>query len=1113
MFCGTQNKQAGAGVQFNLPSLWEGIEGREPNCNYGAESKDNSVAPTPALPRAYARERELRIARCKCAANLAAADLRYNPQMATHKWLGDYAAEVAKIYERGGETEASYRKPIQDMLEAAAAEFGAEVSILHEPAQAKDIGSPDFRVSSKGGGIVGYVECKAPGANLQKPATKAQVQKYRALSENIFLTDSFRWMLLRGDNIAGSAHLSGKPGKHEREVAAKLIQEFLTVPAEQIGDSERLASALAGRCAMLREGLARYEPDGKSHLHNLFGDFRKALDRDLDFPRFADVFAQTIVYSLLMAKLNAPAGEKLALDTVRRHIPENFAVIRDITMFLVELTDSRYGKIEAVVNDILAIINEMNGVAVAESMSYKKGVIDGDDPYLNFYEDFLAAYDPKLRENRGVYYTPPPVARFIVRAADDLLKRDFGIPEGFAAKNKVTALDFATGTGTFMLEMTRLTLADADRAKRDMLVRGHFLKNFHGFELMASAYVISHLKLSRFLADNGVALRANERIKIYLTNTLEKVSAQIELALLPELADEARHAQKIKDKPVLVIVGNPPYSAASQNKSAEQYKREHKKIKGRIVNDVRDTWIGGLLRGVDDGKKVGGSYYEVDGEPLDEKNPKLLQDDYVKFLRFAQRKMDKAGRGIVAVITNHAFLENPTFRGMRQSLMETFDALYFWDLHGNSNKQEKPPEGGADNNVFDIQQGVAISLLVKNPAAKKKGVFHADLWGKRQAKYDACLEKTVGGIKWAKIKPAAPFYFFVPHDNKGAKKFRREWRVPDIFAVNGSGIKTHRDHFAYGFSAEEIKARVRDFTDAGVDSRALREKYNLKGWDFEDARKALAQKHSFDESLKQCMFRPFDARWCYYSGHIIERHRPEVMPQMFSGDNLGLVTVRQVAEDSFNHVFVADKITDSRVTLSNKGTAYLYPLYRHENGMGKSEQRQNFTAEFRRWVDERYGKSHKPEDILGCIYATLHSPDYRKRYGAFLRTDFPRIPFPESNAEFKRLAVIGRKLMDAHLLRANCAGKYGELRGDGTSHEVEKVRYDENAERLYFNKEECFAPLPPDIFNFQIGGYKPLDKFLKSRKGRVLSLNDIDTIKQAANAIAFTIKKMGEIDG
>ena len=1014
--------------------------------------------------------------------------------MATHKWLGDYAAEAAKIRERGGDTEASYRPAIKDMLEAAAKEFGVEVDVLHEPARARDLGSPDFRVSSKGGGIVGYVECKAPGANLQKPATKAQVQKYRALSENIVLTDSFHWLHLHGKNI-GNAHLSGKPGKHEREVAAKLVKEFLTAPAEQIGDSERLASALAGRCAMLRDGLARYEPDGQSYLHNLFGDFRKALDRDLDFPRFADVFAQTIVYSLLMAKLNAPVGEKLALDTVRRHIPENFAVIRNITTFLGELTDSRYEKIEAVVNDILAIINEMNGVAVAESMSYKKGVIDGDDPYLNFYEDFLAAYDPKLRENRGVYYTPPPVARFIVRAADDLLKRDFQIPAGFAAQDTVTALDFAAGTGTFMLEMARLTLADKDRAKRDMLMRGHFLKNFYGFELMASAYVISHLKLSRFLADNDVALRADERIKIYLTNTLEQISAQIQLAILPKLADEARHAQKIKDKPVLVIVGNPPYSGISQNKG---------------------DWITGLIE----------TYKHVDGKPFGEKKH-WLQDDYVKFIRFAQWKMEEVERGIVAVITNHAFLDNPTFRGMRQSLMNTFDALYFLDLHGNSNKKEKAPDGGKDENVFDIRQGVAVTLMVKNAKMKNKGVFRADMWGSRNDKYAACEESTIDSIKWRKLNPVSPGYYFIPRDNKAEAAYRSLFSIPEIFANNTSGIVTARDRFAIDIGQEALLGRMRAFIAPGKSDDEIAESLGLKktrGWHISKARKEMA-KINLSAHVKEVAYRPFDTRYMLYHPSAIDWGREKFVSFAFAGDNVGLVTVRQVAEEAFNHAIVADKMIDSRMTISNKGGAFFFPLYwyaeAHIFEPGKKGEdadvvpvrHDNFTKEFRQWINDHYGEAYASEEIFGCVYAVLHSPDYRNRYSDFLRFDFPRIPFPESNSEFKRLAAIGAELINAHLFRQTIQGEYGELCGSGVSHEVEKVSYDENAGRLKFNQAEYFAPLPPEVFNFQIGGYKPLDKFLKTRKGRVLSADETDTIEKAANVIAFTIKKMGEIDG
>ena len=1016
--------------------------------------------------------------------------------MAAAHWLSRYIGDIDDIREAGNATELSYRTPIEQMLQEAAAEFDAKVNIRQEPGRTKSIGAPDFLISAKdGGGVVGYVECKAPGADLQKQTTKAQVEKYRALSENILLTDSFRWLHLREGKTAADVQLAKKPDKRKREEFAKVLREFMITPAEEVADSKRLAQTLARRCVILRDGLAMHEDNKESRLHGLLKEFRQTLDRNLDFAHFADFFAQTLIYSLLMAKLNSAAGEPLALENLRGRIPQNFAVIRNIAIFLTELDDNEYNDIRWIVGDILAIINGMDRVAIAETMSYKKGIGESDDPYLNFYETFLAEYDPKLRESRGVYYTPPPVVKFIVRAADDLLRRDFNMPDGLAqGGDEVVALDFAAGTGTFMLEMARLLFGSTtSKGKRDILAREHFLKKFHGFEMMASAYVISHLKLSRFLADNDIHLKDNERIQVYLANTLEKIDKQIELSLMRSLEREAKAAQKVKDSPVLVIVGNPPYSGHSQNKG---------------------KWIKQLLHGKDDGKEVGGSYYQVDGEPLGERTIKWLQDDYVKFIRFAQRKMDMVERGIVAVITNHGFLDNPTFRGMRQSLINTFDALYFLDLHGNSKKKEKTPDGGKDENVFDIQQGVAISLLVKNPNTKKKGVFHADLWGARKKKYEECIAQSVESVNWRKLDPASPFYLFVPRNKRLAKMHDKFYSVKDIFALDGVGIVTAHDNFVMDFDKSVLRRRFEDFQASENNAAQLHEKFNVaykNGWDIMRGKKALANQKDMAQFIKPIYYRPFDIRHIFYEDNLVWRTVRKVMSQMLATDNLGLISVRQVAEKHFNHAIVADKIIDSRMTISNKGGAYFFPLYRYENGMGDVDKRENFSADFRQWIDKRYGKAHTPEDIFGCIYAVLHSPDYRKRYADFLRTDFPRIPFPESNDKFERLATIGNELVAAHLLRENCNGKYGELCGDGTSHKVEKVRYDEDGGRLYFNKAQYFN-IPPEVFNFQIGGYKPLDKYLKSRKGRKLSLAEATNIKQTANAIAFTIAKMREID-
>ena len=1002
--------------------------------------------------------------------------------------IREYLKEMARISDADA-TELSFRTPIENMLNVAVTEFDIDADILQEPSRIKNSGAPDFRISAKGGGIIGYIECKRPSDNLQKLISKAQIKKYNDLSPNILLTDCWRWLLLRNGKKILDVTLTEKPNAQTKTDFDNLLRAFMEVEAEKIGDAKRLASALARRCALLREGLEAHSDDdpSKSNLHGLLKAFQTALDIELSFEKFADAFAQTLVYSLLLAKLKAPAASELDLYNINRYIPASFAVIREITSFLQGLHDSEYEHIRWVVDDILAAVNSMDAAAVSESMSYRKGgkgFDDSDDPYIYFYENFLAAYDAKLRERRGVYYTPPPVVKFIVRAVDDLLRRDFGLSDGLAETDKVTALDFAAGTGTFMLEMIRKVLSDAPPARRDMLTHGHVLKNFYGFELLMAPYAIAHLKLSQFLADNDVPLQQDERINVFLTNTLERISEQIALPMMPKLAEEANRAQEVKDSPVLVITGNPPYSVTSQNKG---------------------EWIVDLIN----------SYKQINGEKLKEQNLKVLLDDYVKFFRFAQWKMKSAEHGIVAIITNHGFLDNPTFRAMRKSLLDAFDTLYFLDLHGNANKKETAPDGGKDENVFDIQQGVAISILVKNPKSKQKGVFRADFYGKRDEKYNACLENDINTMPWKKVTPTAPFYLFIPRDEKAAKKYEKFYSVKDMFIAQSTGIKSHRDHFAFAFDPDEIKARINKMIDKNISTENLREKYNLKDtrdWSLESARTALRHKHSFEEFLKPCLYRPFDIRWCYYGKETMELHRPEVMRHMLNGGNFALMTSRrQELGGIWRHVFIANGIAQIHAAVAKEGS-HLFPLYCYDTAMGQTTRNENLNPEFRRWIDDRYAITHTPERILGCIYAILHSPDYRKRYADFLRTDFPRIPFPEENDEFKRLATIGGELIKAHLLHDNCTGDLAQHAGTGASHEVGKIYYDENGEKLCFNKDEYFAPVPPEVFNFQIGGYQPLDKYLKSRKDRTLTLTETETIQKTANAIAFTIEKMREID-
>ena len=988
-------------------------------------------------------------------------------------------------------TEFSYRAPLQALFQAAAerlradGDIDARLEILHEPKREPGIGAPDFRVAA-GGGAVGYVECKKPGQNLDRLLRREQLEKYRALSENILLTDSRRFVLLRGGAKAAEAVLPDAPARAEVAAFVELLARFLRHPPERVGDAGRLAELLAARCRPLRDCLrALIDRPGAGKLRGLLREFRKCVVRDLDESQFADVFAQTLVYGLFMARLNAPAGEKLDLH-VARHIPRNFALVGELVDFLPELTRPGSETARWLAEDILAVVNAIDVAALRRSFAFGAKSAREADPYLYFYEHFLAKYDPKLREARGVYYTPPEVVDFIARAARDVVRSDFG-KIGLADEG-VYVLDFAAGTGTFLLAAMRLALEGKSESERGMIARERLARNFFGFEFMIAPYAIAHLKLSQYLAAVGCRLREGERLQVYLTNTLEPLPKEAVLPdLLPALSEDTRRAQEVKDKtPILAIVGNPPYSGVSQNRGA---------------------WIGGLI----------GDYKRVDGAPLGERNSKWLQDDYVKFIRFAQWKIEQAKRGVAAIVTNHAFLDNPTFRGMRQSLLSTFDRLYFLDLHGNSKKRERAPDGGKDENVFDIQQGVAISILVKNPEAKEKGVFHADFWGARGSKYESCLASTIDSVRWRKIAPDKPQYLFIPRNKAAATAYEKFPRVSEIFRTHSAGIVTARDKLTIGFEKDPLRERIREFV--ALPPETARDKFGL-GPDALDWKVALAQAdlretELDDKRICEIAYRPFDSRFTYYTGKSRGFHcrpRNAVMRHMLDGDNLGLVSVRQVAENAFTHAIVVDKIIESRMTLSNKGIGYLYPLYLRDEKSGARIE--NLSPDFRLWIDSRYGRAFSARDIFNCIYAVLHSPDYRRRYADFLRTDFPRAPFPAAAAEFARLAQIGGALIDAHLLkpRAFQNGALAALRGEG-NHAIDRCRYDEAKSRLFFNAEERFEPLPREVWEFEIGGYQPLKKYLQSRRDRELTLKDAETVRAAANAIAFTIEKMREIDG
>ena len=632
---------------------------------------------------------------------------------------------------------------------------------------------------------------------------------------------------------------------------------------------------------------------------------------------------------------------------------------------------------------------------------------------------------------------------------------------------------------------------------------------------MMAPYAIGHIKMSLLLEEFGYKLHEEERIKFYLTNTLEiKDLEQTEFPGMTSLAEESHLAGKIKkETPILVILGNPPYSGQSAN-----------------IN----VWIDKLLKEDTEGMP---SYYKVNSQSLGERNPKWLQDDYVKFIRFAQWKINQAGEGILGFITNHSYLDNPTFRGMRQSLMQTFDEIYLLDLHGSALKKEKCPDGSKDENVFDIKQGVAIGIFIKykNSKPDKRNikicdVRHAEIWGLRENKYDWLERHDIDKTKWEKLIPKSEYYLFIPREDKFLCKYEKYPKITDIFLMNSVGIVTSRDEFTIDTDKEALKRRIRSLIDDKLTDDLIQQAFKLRdkmNWKLKKAREILRKNEDRQDSIKQILYRPFDVRWIFYDESLIERTRREIMEHMMQ-ENLGLLTCRQQNIGGFYHSLICNIIVESCV-LSNKTREinYLFPLYVY-NIQGSKKKRSsshiillfepegeyalkkpNLSPDVIKILTDKYKKILKPEPIFYYIYAVLYSDIYRSKYTEFLKIDFPRIPFTTDYRIFSKFANYGEQLTDLHLLKSSYLLKTNAKLTKGTNR-VEKVRYEK--EEVYINEKQYFEGIARAVWEYQIGGYRVCEKWLKDRKGRELSSEDIKHYCRIVTALQKTIEIQKKID-
>ncbi|MDQ3800334.1 MAG: DNA methyltransferase [Acidobacteriota bacterium] len=1064
--------------------------------------------------------------------------------------IQEYLENINKRFKTGISREHSYRGDLQTLLESLAT--GALAT--NEPARIK-CGAPDFIITRRDV-PVGYIEAKDIGKDLSSKDFNEQFERYRKSLNNLIITDYLDFHRYVDGEFAASVRIAEisngainfLPENYARFTT--LIKDFSTHRGQTITSPKKLAEMMAGKAKMLAQIIEQAlesdaETSADSTLKEQMQAFLDVLIHDIKPKEFADIYAQTIAYGMFAARLHDPDLDTFSRQEAAELIPKSNPFLRKLFQHIAGYDlDTR---IKWIVDALAEIFRATDVAALLQNFGR---ATETRDPIIHFYETFLAEYDPKLRKTRGVYYTPEPVVDFIVRAVDDILKTEFNLPLGLADTSKTTVtldtqtadkrsasgykqiqkevhrvqiLDPATGTGTFLAAVIKRIYKyfEGQEGIWSNYVENHLVPRLNGFELLMASYTVAHLKLDMLLTETGYRPAKEQRFRIYLTNSLEEHHPDTGTLFAGWLSREANEANYIKrDTPVMCVIGNPPYSGESANKG---------------------EWIMDLME--DYKKEPGGK------EKLRERNSKWISDDYVKFIRFGQYFIEKNGEGILAFINPHGFLDNPTFRGMRWNLLKTYDKIYTLDLHGNSNKKESAPDGSQDINVFDIQQGVSINLFIKT--GKKKAnelgqVFHYDLFGKRETKYNFLFQNSLSTVPYEELPNVAPSYFFVNKNFKERKIYENGFSVNKLFSLNTIGIVTARDTFTIHDSKEKVESTIKEFLS--LENEYARQRFNLgedvRDWQVAFAKKDLELNFPSKGKFAKISYRPFDDKWTFYTGKSKGFHcypRNEVMQHFLKGENVGLVIARQCADD-WRHVFISKLIGEFNLTgtAGRFGSGNYFPLYLypetgeqrtfHQNDERTPNLNEEIVEKIAAKINLRFTNEKEedegafaPVDILDYIYAVLHSPAYRKRYREFLKIDFPRVPFPKDAVTFWRLVESGGELRRIHLLESPVVERFITTYPRGGDNRVTRKMTEKSigwqatgaqgqTGRVWINDAQFFDNVPLIAWEFYIGGYQPAQKWLKDRFGRELSFEDIRHYQKIIVALTETDRIMKEID-
>lgn len=1071
----------------------------------------------------------------------------------------EYIDRVNTRFKTGISREHSYRGDLQNLLERIA----PDVLVTNEPARVA-CGAPDY-IITRGKIPVGYIEAKDVGADLNAKIHKEQFDRYRQSLNNLIITDYLTFQLYRDGEWTASvvigeikgSKIVGRPECYGEFEA--LMKDFCTHTGQTIRSASKLSKMMAGKARLLanviEKALVPAEEDQELHesggntLHDQYRSFQQILIHDITEKTFADIYAQTIAYGMFAARLHDPSLENFSRMEAAELIPKSNPFLRKLFQYIAgyDLDD----RIKWIVDALADIFRATN---VAELLQDFGKATQQNDPMIHFYETFLSEYDPKLRKSRGVWYTPEPVVNFIVRAVDDILKTEFGLPQGLADTSttrvkvdvqgkkvekevhKVQILDPAAGTGAFLAEVVKHIYKQFEEQQGiwNSYVEQHLIPRLNGFEILMASYAMAHLKLDLLLRETGFTPTRNQRFRVYLTNSLEEHHPDTGTLFASWLSAEANEANHIKrDTPVMVVLGNPPYSGESVNKG---------------------EWIMKLME--DYKKEPGGK------EKLKERNPKWINDDYVKFMRYGQYLIEKNGEGILAFINPHGFLDNPTFRGMRWNLLKTFDKIYTIDLHGNSKKKETAPDGGVDENVFDIQQGVSINFLIKknkNSSKKPEKVYHYDVYGERESKYLFLLSKSLSSIAYKELNHISPNFFFLPKELDSQEAYNKGFSILDCFIKKSLGIATARDAFTVHLDRQELESTIRHFLS--IDNDQARNRFSLgkdaRDWTIENAKKDLLRSNLAKDNFVKISYRPFDERYTYYTGKSKGFHcmpRGDIMDHMKGGSNIAINFVKVGRDSNSQNYFLSKHITDKSL-VSSLDNCSCFPLYMFPNQDGQLNVIKNilpnlnqtilhqlqlklsstFTPEKEpngnvcmadnEVVRPEYKESFAPIDLLDYIYAILHHPGYREKYKEFLKIDFPRIPYPKDQETFWKFVKLGGQLRQFHLLESPVVEKPITTYPEAGNHLVEKPRFElpsSDSEpwkgysgKVWINDNQYFADVPQVAWEFYIGGYQPAQKWLKDRKGRNLNFEDIVHYQKIIVALTETdgiMKEIAEVD-